>query len=1282
MSPQPRRGQPAGAARLRTFVPDRPLFDRIAALIPGAQVAPQGPPPEPAVPAVRFAVQRARDLLVLDVEARGMRLETTGEAGPRLVVADGQADKARFIVGFPPQHIGEQAWPEPGPPDQPPPGPPTPPPGHDVLAAARFARFSRLAFAVPAGEEIAFSSEGVLAAMRRLVLVVVPVATPRPADKPSLGDLFGHLHLPGGLVLAQSAEGLVLSAAGRAAPAPAALGGVDDLLRDSASLRALRVRLATDAALDIRRVAAPAAGIAAGLAAATRVNPLLGPGGLAVVNPFPRPPRRAVPARAPRDDETAIEAPWRLILSPSDLEGFTHADVPVGPSDPIDALEPQAGRERIELWHSRLGMRRVDTQPDGTELLSIDERADRQKIVRAIWARERELFAQDPGPNDDGPFLTSLSPHDRWELVLQSAETLVHATGNVGPQPVDVKGLALSALGAWLDVHGNWEAERYGARGVVAPIKSWDHVAPMGRDQFVQVVYVGYLFPLGHKAVLIKQTERKVRESTNPVARLYQRWFIVVAEPERTHGVNDLPWTSVRFVTLVTPPLQKPADQTRFWPTLTSGQDMIFTIETVDHDGRHARKRMPLLFLDVSRVLSASAADATSTRDLYRTDARAKVPVDGQRIAFARSLRPGDTSAEVRSLRLDATFEGPAGDNRKLQPRLHAAEIVPATSKLLTPTPETFHANYHPTFAASGFPDAPGAGGNAADLFLQVVDAAQVTKATIPLPATLPKVSFGSTDKSGGFVDPAQQIAGLTRRLGTVGNLDGALAGSFDPAALLGQAFPKLFGLFRLTDLLGPLGLDKAPKFVTEALGPIQGLLADLAALQAALQRAVAQASALQAHADDVANALGDLTAALAVLLDPTVPHDPATATAQLQGLLGAFTTTVNELDGLVATLPLSPLARSDLQKLLRGVQPYLADGAKIAAAVEQVLAFVDGLDPENLEVRAKLEWTTELGQFPKAPDAAIFKADDPLRIAIEARAGAKTGASFDAVAEMTNFSLTLVAPASLMKLRFDRLAFRAGSSGKPDVDVVFGGIEFVGPLSFVETLKELIPLDGFSDPPFLDVSPAGVRAGFTLALPNVAIGVFALQNISLGADCNVPFLGQSVSVGFNFCTRERPFALTVAFIGGGGFLGLRVSPQGLELLELSLEAGARLAVDLGIASGSIEAMIGIYMRLEGKKGSLTGYFRLRGEVDVLGLISASIELSLELEYEPPTGKMTGRATLTIEVEVFMFSFSVSVSVERQFAGSNGDPTFAEIMAVSESDGSSERWDLYCDAFA
>jgi hypothetical protein len=1215
--------------------------------------------PSGGVPTVRFAVERARDLVILDVVALGMRLETTGDRGPRLVVEAGHAGKARLIVRFPPQHLGEQAWEDMD---------PTPP--RDELAAARLAGLSRLVFEVPAEEEIEFSTEGVLAAMRRLALVVVPLARPRSDPRPRIGELLGHLHLPGGLVLAQAETGPVLSAATRRVPVPIAARGVDDLIRGSAALHALRVHLAGQAAVDIRPGGAGGQRPRSGAASGDR--PLLGAGGLVVDIPRPR-PRRPLQARAPGSEETAIEAPWRLVLSPSDREGFTHADTAVGPADPIEAPEPATARERIELWHSRLGIRRVEPAPDGTETVRVDERADRQRIVRAIWAREREFSEGEPDPDPD-PFRTSLSPHDRSQLVLQSAETV----GDVAPEPVDAKGFALSALGGWLDLHGAWEADRYSAQGIGGAIKSWDHIAPMGRDQFVQVVYVGYLYPLGHKAVLVKQTERKIRTAVDPVARLYQRTFIVVVEPERTHGVNDLPFNHVRFLTLVTPPLAAPSPPP-FWPTLPGGQNVIFSVETIDHDGRHARLRLPLLFLDAAEVLGPGAT-ATAADSMYRTDSRALIPADGQRIAFAPSIRPGDTSAEVRTLRLDATLEGRAGvgAGRWLQPRLRAAEIVPATSKLLTPAPETFHANYHPLFARRGFPAIAGSDSNATDLFLQVVDSEKVLNDVIPTPPTLPKVSFGSTERSGGFVDPGQQIAGLTRGLGTVGDLDGALAGSFDPGALLGQASPMLFGLFKLTDLLPALGLDQAPRFITEALGPVQGLLADLAALQGALERAAAQEAQLQGHADDLAAAVGAFTDALAPLLDPTQPHDGVAATIKQR--LEALTGTVNALTPLVATLPLPPLARTELDKLLRGVRPYVEDADKVAAAVDQVVEFAKGLDPRNLEVRAKLDWSTPIEPFQIAGES-VFEARDPLRIAVESRAGAKTGASFDAVAELTDFSLTLVPPAALMRMHFDRLAFRAGSAGKPDVDVVFGGIEFIGPLSFVETLKELIPLDGFSDPPFLDVAPDGVRAGFTLGLPNVAIGVFALQNISLGSDCSVPFVGRSVSVGFNFCTRERPFALTVAFIGGGGFFGLRATPKGLDLLELSLEAGARLAVDLGVASGSIEAMLGIYLRLEGQGGSLTGYFRLRGEVDVLGLISASIELSLELRYEFATGKMVGRATITIEVEVFMFSTSVQVSAERRFAGSAGDPSFAQVMAIA-ADGSAPRWDNYCDAFA
>ena len=208
------------------------------------------------------------------------------------------------------------------------------------------------------------------------------------------------------------------------------------------------------------------------------------------------------------------------------------------------------------------------------------------------------------------------------------------------------------------------------------------------------------------------------------------------------------------------------------------------------------------------------------------------------------------------------------------------------------------------------------------------------------------------------------------------------------------------------------------------------------------------------------------------------------------------------------------------------------------------------------------------------------------------------------------------------------------------------------------------------------------MTAGFDLTLPNVSVGVFSLENISLGADARVPFLGDALTVGFHFCSKDAPFRLTVMCIGGGGWLELRAAPKGLVLLELGLEACACLSVDLGVASGSVSIAVGVYVRLEADKGLLTAYFRIRGEVDVLGLVSASITLELSLTYQFETGKLIGRASLVVEVEVLFFSASVEISVERRLAGSKGDPTMYQVMPPDPATGENADWALYCDAFA
>jgi hypothetical protein len=1261
-------GQPAAArsrveraARTLEQDPDGLLADEplLAALVSSPALrAHAASLPDP--PSQAFRLLRPRDLVHLEVLAYSCTL-TDGEEGPVLVADD---EESRLEVRLPFQHVAEQAWYDlrsPTPTSEPGAAPVSVAPGSAETPGAppsdaRAAHGSRLVFAVPEDERIGFTSAGVLAALSRLPLRVPTLATPR-AESRRLPP-FAHVvaELGGGLVLTHEQQQLVV----RAAPAAWLRGDQPaDLL--VATLRTAHARIAA------RRILAEAVAVdLSGIAGTFEVD---------VRRPVPiRRPRRQ--ASEPRPDETAIEAPYRLIVSPSDQGGFAHSPTPVtAPSD----------EHRVELWHSRLGVRRHTT-----EGWVVDERPDPQRIVRAVWARDLAFYSDatlrrpepDPGQPFD-PFRTSLDRRDRRILVRQSAETALTV-----PEPVDVQKLYLSSLGAWLDLHGAWEHHAYSAAGEPA-IEAWDHVAPMGRDQFVRVVYPGYLFPFGHRASLVKVTERRIkRRGPNddphaPQARLYQRKFIVIGEPSRTFDLRDLPFRDVRLRPPATPDIDDPATDERlafrgqdiFWPAV-GGREFQFTLDTRDHDGRRVRLQAPLLF--VASHVGASTAGRADVVTAYAQGERKVVPAAGQWTAFARHTVPGDTSLEVETFtfRGDPEIPGPTeSQTTRAVPHLVEAAAVPPAVRHLGPGPTgPVTVMYAPGYVTSGF-------AAATEVFLQLAQ---------PLP-----ISYGGgTDRAGGFVQPDLQPTQLSRRLGAIGPLQ-AVGGDFDAKALLEGLTPKLFGLFELWEVLGALGIDELPRFVTEALDEVSALVTDLQRLATTVEEAIArlQADAHQANAA-VAEQLdtargnlealrGDLTTRVttvvttfADVLGPGATSGPEDVIDLLRDTLRDLEDSVTQIRVAITGAPLPPTVRAELERLVDAIGPVL----ELAELPQRVLGFLRAIDPEGLSVRASYLWQPPMRPWPSSASPVFVPQPDGFTLSVEARASASAGAGVDVLAELRGFSLHLLPGAPMLRMDVERIAFRASSGRKPETDVVFGSIEFLGVLGFIDTLRRLIPFDGFADPPYLDVSADGVTAGFDLGLPNVAVGVFSLENVSLGADCRVPFLGDAVTVGFNFCTRDRPFRLTVMAIGGGGFVAIRLSPQGLVVLEMALEAGASLSVNLGVASGSVSAMVGVYLRLEAAAGSLTGYFRLRGEVNVLGLVSASITLELSLTYEFATGKMVGRASVVVEVSVLFFSASVEISVERRLAGGSGDPTFAQIMDVTG--GTSDAWDTYCRAFA
>jgi hypothetical protein len=508
----------------------------------------------------------------------------------------------------------------------------------------------------------------------------------------------------------------------------------------------------------------------------------------------------------------------------------------------------------------------------------------------------------------------------------------------------------------------------------------------------------------------------------------------------------------------------------------------------------------------------------------------------------------------------------------------------------------------------------------------------------------------------------------------------------------------SLPGIDQIAAALTPANATALGQKVDEAIAALQGLKTQV---QSAPLPSGFKQSVLSAVTQSV-NFLNDLKTVLllisegkavfeavkAIVEDPSVFTEPG----ELAPKLGAVKDSIGPLRNTLSGFRLLDGApRKTVVEALDAV-------AEVLGVAEDLAQLLDGLLGDELVVR--FDWKPKIDNW-ALPGAnkqtePIFRANDKhgFVVAVEAKMKKSGGApKVGVICSLKHFDLVLINPAAFMELNFEKIEFSVDSSAKMNVDVLLSDIKFVGPLSFVEVLKDLIPLDGFSDPPYLDISPSGIDAGFTLALPNIAVGMFSLSNLSLGAGFTVPFIGQPLSVRFNFCTREQPFNLTVTLFGGGGFFGVTIDPHGVQILEASFEFGASISIDLGVASGGVHVMAGVYFRMEQDAASLTGYFRLGGHVSVLGIITASLELYLELRYEFQTGKCVGKAQLTIEISIFMFSASVTVSCERKFSGSNGDPTFRELMGIEPSlsvfdelnkidDTTDYAWREYCEAFA
>jgi hypothetical protein len=435
---------------------------------------------------------------------------------------------------------------------------------------------------------------------------------------------------------------------------------------------------------------------------------------------------------------------------------------------------------------------------------------------------------------------------------------------------------------------------------------------------------------------------------------------------------------------------------------------------------------------------------------------------------------------------------------------------------------------------------------------------------------------------------------------------------------------------------------------------------------------------------EDFANNVGEVFAQLASPLAIGFSGDRASGIAspdmQITGLSRRFGTVAGDFPKLAQAAP-----TFDPNDFFQGANPTLLGGIRLkdVIAAVPVLARVPKAGSQNVaedsvpvlkidssdptQTVAKLSWdATTVPSFPASGLAITFDVQQKLSLNSTIVTPLNPDDPVKAVTtgELNNFKLWFLdnADNNFVTVAFGRLKFTAEKGKKPQVDLDFAPdpvqlgpkLDFLQPL--LDALKRL-PLGPSNDVVgagsglSIDIEGNVVKAGYTLAIPAIGIGVFSLENIRFGVGVSIPLSNDPVALGFHVAEKDHPFHLTISLLGGGGFFAIEVDAKGIQRLEFAIEAAASLSLDLGVASGSAHVMIGVYFHFEDKKTLITGYLRAGGELTILQVVSLHVELYLGLTYASIDGQQIiwGEASLTVEVAVAFLHKSVTLTMRREF---------------------------------
>jgi hypothetical protein len=894
--------------------------------------------------------------------------------------------------------------------------------------------------------------------------------------------------------------------------------------------------------------------------------------------------------------------------------------------------------------------------------------------------------SSDKGPEFD---FTTLSQEDRRDIVSLT-------TNNPSASYVRADTLELSALGANAELHGTWNPEPTSTDP--SNLASWSEVGEAGRTSHAQTVRRGYLFPLGHEATFVKFSHRVVdvdpkshNNSSNPghfpVAYLQVQTSIRVTQPLKRYpapgqpfafsdpadfGTTDWPFQSVRMITTVTPLLDEnlhlvvPLLSQALWPTFNSGEDVMWNFVAVDLAGRDIHFSMPLVFVYGQDKVSDSASLSE---------------FKGGTGSLSEKLIAGYTN----------------------QPRGTRTDPVHAYWSLLGGTPLQFA----PT------PDPIKTGSTTHPTLLVALGVASTTADHNAAPATFNRTVSEHT----------LEVTGQPNFYPTIGS---ARIRMHAAEILTGNAFTDTPGT-------APEGVNPLPP--TDVGGVEFGLYGPYVTDGTTN----GPRSAAKHGPDSLPKTVGSVYANNAGSVYAQATNSPPlTLPGNTVGGIGTPNMGISGLSAVTGAVggDLGHYAIHNAAQL----SEYFPGASSASQAVAELLGGLklnDILDSDNfamptissqiipgtgtIEVTYQLstpltQWPSDDATGPFGLTSPIFlpdSSDGALTLTTVVTAGQQlvgqpaTPPSFTTNGSIDPFTIYLLGNGSLefLLLHFESVTFTAGNGGKPTVTVNIDNTQFEGCLSFINMLSQYLQSLGLGGLT-VNVEPTQVTVGASVSLPDVEMGYFDLTGVSFNASIVLPFINGPATATFAFSTSDAPFTITVYAFGGGGFVALSIGFSGIVSVQAQFEFTGMAALDLYVAAGSVTLYAGIYYSYTPANGqvTLTGFVRLTGQVQVLGIFTVTISCYIGLSYIVMPGQLignvSGTASLTIGVSVFGISKSFTFSVTKTFSGnlaSNFGPlqpasranelnspdgggsstatTFANLMSQPE-------WTTYCNAYS